>query len=549
MTEASLHLLVRLRTKGAFWVLVMILAITAQPVLTEILSDRLDTLMIAAAVAIAAIATLDYLTAPGSLRNQLISAVMLATGVALTVYQFEGHPWQQDMRMLFFAGLAVLVVYCNWVPIAAFACAVSLHHIGLFFFFPSAAFLGEIALNRMLLHLAILLTEAAALMLIVKVLGLSLQRSARAKAKAEAALKDAAQMRAEREAQRAIIASERQAYMAEQQRVVSEIEAGLIRLACGDLSRAIQSPPGNPFPADYDVLRNAFNTSMAQMHDLVEQVDAISGFVRKDAAEIAKAADEMHAATTRQMDMARHNAGALQSAVEKLAKSRDAARSAEKESAENQDLAEATAAILQKAVAAMQAIEASSAQITRIIGVIEDIAFQTNLLALNAGVEAARAGEAGSGFAVVATEVRGLAERATNSAREIRQLISESEAQVREGAGLVNDSGAALTEILAKAAQIRVFVDQLVLAADEQGTDLSAAKASVDRSNVLTDQTQSTLEQTRMLVRGITEKIDELLATVAAFKAPVRPVDIDLSQPPASNSSLDFPAYAVAGHP
>lgn len=84
----------------------------------------------------------------------------------------------------------------------------------------------------------------------------------------------------------------------------------------------------------------------------------------------------------------------------------------------------------------MGRIENSSGQIANIIGVIDDIAFQTNLLALNAGVEAARAGDAGKGFAVVAQEVRELAQRSANAAREIKGLIEQSAAEVKQGSSL-----------------------------------------------------------------------------------------------------------------
>ena len=112
--------------------------------------------------------------------------------------------------------------------------------------------------------------------------------------------------------------------------------------------------------------------------------------------------------------------------------------------------AETSGDVVGRAVDAMGRIEHSSQEISKIIGVIDEIAFQTNLLALNAGVEAARAGEAGRGFAVVASEVRALAQRSAEAAKQIKGLISASSDDVAAGVRLVRQTGEALGAIVAR---------------------------------------------------------------------------------------------------
>jgi len=111
----------------------------------------------------------------------------------------------------------------------------------------------------------------------------------------------------------------------------------------------------------------------------------------------------------------------------------------------------------------MGRIDQSSRRMADIIGVIEGIAFQTNILALNAAVEAARAGQHGLGFAVVAAEVRNLAQRSAASAKEIKGLIDNSVAKIGVGSALVSESGAALTKIVNAAKEVTDIVAEVAV--------------------------------------------------------------------------------------
>jgi methyl-accepting chemotaxis protein len=127
----------------------------------------------------------------------------------------------------------------------------------------------------------------------------------------------------------------------------------------------------------------------------------------------------------------------------------------------------------------MGRIETASSEISQIINVIDEIAFQTNLLALNAGVEAARAGDAGKGFAVVAQEVRELALRSANAAKDIKALISKSGQEVANGVQLVTQTGTALTQIATHVAEIADQIQSIAIAAREQSQSLGEINSSM----------------------------------------------------------------------
>jgi methyl-accepting chemotaxis protein len=179
---------------------------------------------------------------------------------------------------------------------------------------------------------------------------------------------------------------------------------------------------------------------------------------------------------------------------------------------------ESSYAIVQEAVVAMSDIRKSSDQISHIISVIDDIAFQTNLLALNAGVEAARAGDAGRGFAVVASEVRALAQRTSDSAREIKTLIQSSATQVLNGVNLVDRTGEALTSITREFAGVADLAGGIANAISNQSTGLGEVSLGMVQLDQVTQQNAGMVEQATVQHHAIRQDAEHLAEMVARFR-------------------------------
>lgn len=333
----------------------------------------------------------------------------------------------------------------------------------------------------------------------------------------------AERLEAETSARRSEAEASAAAEAARQSRVVTEIGAGLERLAAGDMTQQIPSPPHDPFPQGYDTLRLAFNSVVTKLAGTIQRITVVAEQVRGGADEISSAANELSSRAETQAATLEESAAALNEMNESLRQTADRAKEAEAASGQNRAIAEQGAATVRDAVTAMQGIERSSGQITKIIDVIDDIAFQTNLLALNAGVEAARAGEAGRGFAVVASEVRGLAQRAAESARDVRGLISESTTLVKSGAALVGQTGDSLELILQKAAAISDQIAGIARAVHEQSIGLSEINTGVNQLDQVTQQNAAVAEETTAASVSLRQQAEELTREIRAFDVGARP--------------------------
>ena len=177
-------------------------------------------------------------------------------------------------------------------------------------------------------------------------------------------------------------------------------------------------------------------------------------------------------------------------------------------------------------LSAMEEINSSSSKISRIIKVIDEIAFQTNILALNAAVEAARAGEAGMGFAVVADEVRNLAQRSAQAARDTAELIEESIAKSRDGKIRVAELANSIREITEAATRTKTLLDEVSVGSEEQARGVEQIGRAITQMEQLTQQTATAAEQgaaaadqLRAESRGMQDVAAELTAMIGGSQA------------------------------
>lgn len=498
-------------TPALTWVLVPVIAVAAA------VCGGSPAAMGGAAAAAAVLSSL--LPGAGQLKlPRALSGVILMIQVSLLVAAFSGRAWEIDMHMAYFAALAALVIYCDWIVIVAAAGAVAIHHLTLSYLLPSAVFPNEASLGRVTAHAVILIIEAAILIFVSFSINRMFELNAAARREADAAARETLSAQAERERQRAVADEERERAdhlsrqtEADQAELVDTLAEALARLSEGDLTVEIARPRQPRFAK----IASDFNIAIGGIRSAISQVRDASSGINSEADQISHSADELARRTEQQAAGLAETAAALDQITATVARSARGARQADEAVRSVRAVADRSGAVVGRAMDAMGAIEESSDRIARILGVIDQIAFQTNLLAINAGVEAARAGDAGKGFAVVAQEVRALAQRSSDAAKEINALIRESSTHVQQGVGLVGDAGAALTQIADKVAEVNGLVSEISASAEAQSTALNQVNTAMNQMDQGTQHNAAMVEETSAAIHALrseTAALDQLIS-------------------------------------
>ena len=264
----------------------------------------------------------------------------------------------------------------------------------------------------------------------------------------------------------------------------------------------------------------SLNTMQEALRTLVMQVRQSAQSVRLAAHEIAQGNADLSERTEGTASSLQQTAAALEQVTQRLHQSTETAARAEHMASQASAVATEGGNAMAQVVRTMQNIQQSSRKVEEVTGVIDSIAFQTNILALNAAVEAARAGEQGRGFAVVAAEVRQLAMRAGEAAREIKGLIATSAQNVETGTALVNGAGHTMGQIVESIRNVASMISDISTTTLSQTRDINDINTAVARLDQMTQQNSALVEESAAASEGLRHQANELTHLISQFVLP-----------------------------
>ncbi|WP_404376504.1 methyl-accepting chemotaxis protein [Vreelandella aquamarina] len=307
------------------------------------------------------------------------------------------------------------------------------------------------------------------------------------------------------------------------------IYIGLRRTVIAPLNNAVQrldriaeADLTQPLP---DAGKNEIGRLFAAMATMQQNLSATVARVREGSREIhhgtreiASGNADLSSRTEQQAASIEQTAASMEQMTATVKQNADNARQASTLAADASTTAEQGGQVVEQVVQTMHGISTSSQKVADITSVIDSIAFQTNILALNASVEAARAGEQGRGFAVVAGEVRNLASRSAEAAKEIKALIETSVSQINQGSSLVEQAGRTMTDVVTAVRRVTDIMDEISAASQEQSDGIEQVSQAVGQMDQVTQQNAALVQQATAAAASLEEQANRLEEAVAVFQ-------------------------------
>ncbi len=295
---------------------------------------------------------------------------------------------------------------------------------------------------------------------------------------------------------------------------VHQLVHGSQEISKGNLSVAVQLETQD----ELKEVGDSFNIMRESLEKLVKNIKIATGTIQTTSQAIASGNADLSKRTVQQAAALEETSSAMKKIAETVKKNSENAKGSDSFAQSAVEIANKGGEVVKKMVDMMNAINDSAHQITNIIDVIDNVAFQTNILALNAAVEAARAGEQGRGFSVVASEIRNLSKRSSESAQGIKNLIINSAERIKEGTRLADQTLLTMQEITKSVNNVTTIMSDIANASIEQSTGIQEINIAINEMDKMTQQNSTLVEEAEQGALSLEKEARHMNTLVDFFK-------------------------------